>query len=99
MTLSLGPIADPLSAETAWSLRVRRVGGFIQAAFAGFWLVRGSMVLHGPASMVVPVLAALAVVGAFVFGAPAPAQQITGTPGSPSATTTINGRQLPSLGQ
>ena len=26
---------------------------------------------------------------------PAPAQQITGTPGSPSATTTINGEQLP----
>ena len=26
---------------------------------------------------------------------PAPAQQITGTPGSPSATTTIDGKQLP----
>ena len=26
---------------------------------------------------------------------PAPAQQITGTPGSPSATTTIDGRYLP----
>src|SRR5271166_1964103 len=26
---------------------------------------------------------------------PAPAQQITGTPGSPSATTTISGEQLP----
>ena len=26
---------------------------------------------------------------------PAPAQQITGTPGSPSATTTISGKDLP----
>ena len=28
-------------------------------------------------------------------GAPALAQQITGAPGSPSATTTIDGKQLP----
>src|SRR5271157_526829 len=27
--------------------------------------------------------------------APAPAQQVTGTPGSPSATTTIDGKQIP----
>jgi hypothetical protein len=32
---------------------------------------------------------------ALVAGAPAVAQQITGTPGSPSATTTIEGNQLP----
>ena len=28
---------------------------------------------------------------------PAAAQQITGTPGSPSATTTIDGKQLPPM--
>jgi len=36
----LGPVE-------AWSQRVRRVGGFIQLAFAAFWLVRGAYNLHG----------------------------------------------------
>ena len=36
-----------LSAVEAWSQRVRKVGGFIQLAFAAFWLVRGSFNLHG----------------------------------------------------
>jgi arylsulfatase A-like enzyme len=31
----------------------------------------------------------------FALGAPAPAQQTTGTPGSPGATTTIDGKYLP----
>jgi len=31
----------------AWSRRVRRVGGFIQLAFAAFWLVRGGLTIHG----------------------------------------------------
>src|SRR4029078_11159782 len=40
---------------------------------------------------------ALSLSALFVFlaGAPAGAQQITGTPGSPSATTTIDGKYLP----
>src|SRR5271154_4184115 len=38
----------------------------------------------------------LLIAGAAMFVArPAPAQEITGTPGSPSATTTIDGEQLP----
>ena len=36
-----------LSPVEAWSQRVRRVGGFIQLAFATFWLVRGAFNLHG----------------------------------------------------
>ncbi|NNN03017.1 MAG: hypothetical protein HKL87_03365 [Acidimicrobiaceae bacterium] len=36
-----------VAAATAWSRRVRRVGGFIQVAFATFWLVRGSLTLRG----------------------------------------------------
>ncbi len=35
------------------------------------------------------------VTAALITGAPAHAQQITGTPGSPSATTSIDGKQLP----
>jgi hypothetical protein len=68
MTRTLDLRTKPLSAQAAWSRRVRRIGGFIQAAFAGFWLIRGSLVLHGRASAVVPALAVLAVVGAFGYG-------------------------------
>ena len=37
--------AAELDATAAWSRRVRRIGGFIQAAFAAFWLVRGGLAL------------------------------------------------------
>jgi arylsulfatase A-like enzyme len=40
-------------------------------------------------------LYALALGAALLAGAPAHAQQVTGTPGSPDATTTIGNRQLP----
>jgi hypothetical protein len=39
--------ATELGPVVAWSRRVRRVGGFIQLAFAAFWLVRGSLNIHG----------------------------------------------------
>jgi hypothetical protein len=39
--------AKDLSPAAAWSQRVRRVGGLIQLAFAGFWLIRGAFNLHG----------------------------------------------------
>src|SRR5271165_1945898 len=44
-----------------------------------------------------PVLGALVLTTAAVFllALPSPAQQINGTPGSPSATVTIDGKQIP----
>ncbi|MCA3560116.1 MAG: arylsulfatase [Aestuariivirga sp.] len=42
-----------------------------------------------------PRFALLAVIGLVMFCGSAQAQQVTGTPGSPSATTTISGEQLP----
>ena len=51
-------------ATTAWSRRVRRVGGFIQLAFAAFWLVRGSLDI--PAGIGVSLAAAFAVLTAVV---------------------------------
>ncbi len=36
-----------LTPTAAWSRRVRWVGGLIQASFAAFWLVRGSVVIGG----------------------------------------------------
>jgi hypothetical protein len=47
-------------ATTAWSRRVRRVGGFIQLAFAAFWLVRGSLDIQ--AHIGVPIAAGFAVI-------------------------------------
>ncbi len=41
--------AADLTPVVAWSRRVRRVGGFIQAAFAAFWLGRASLAIGGRA--------------------------------------------------
>jgi hypothetical protein len=65
-------VADP-DPTVAWSRRVRRVGGLIQTAFAGFWLVRGSLVIGGPATDVLIAASAIAVVGAFWYAARATA--------------------------
>jgi hypothetical protein len=54
MTTSLTPTGAGDAAVFAWSKRVRRIGGFIQVAFAAFWLVRGSLNIHGPLGKVRP---------------------------------------------
>jgi len=41
--------AADLTPTAAWSRRVRRIGGLIQAAFAAFWLARASLTIGGPA--------------------------------------------------
>jgi hypothetical protein len=56
-----------VAAAGAWSLRVRRVGGLIQTAFAGFWLVRGSVVLGGAVSDVLVAVFGVAVIVAFGY--------------------------------
>jgi hypothetical protein len=48
MTVLAAPRGAEL-ARAAWSQRVRRVGGFIQLAFAAFWLVRGALNVGGGA--------------------------------------------------
>lgn len=66
MTKSESPERTDLSPVEAWSQRVRRVGGFIQLAFAAFWLVRGALNLHGqvrsPLAIVFVVVTVLVVV-------------------------------------
>ena len=54
--------AADLTPAAAWSRQVRRVGGFIQAAFAAFWLGRASLTIGGRAG---DVLLAASAVGAF----------------------------------
>jgi len=47
MTVDYAPPPTDLSPTVAWSRRVRKVGGFIQLAFAAFWLVRGGLSVKG----------------------------------------------------
>ena len=51
----------------AWSRRVRRIGGFIQAAFAALWLVRASLAIGGPIGDVLLAVSGVAVIGVFTY--------------------------------
>ena len=59
---------DELSPTVAWSRRVRRVGGFIQLAFAALWLVRGSLNLHGAAKYALVGVFAVMVLAVLAYG-------------------------------
>jgi hypothetical protein len=59
--------AADLTPTEAWSRRVRWIGGLIQAAFAGFWLVRGSVVIGGGVADVLIAVFGVTVVGVFVY--------------------------------
>jgi len=63
MTVPEAPTGGELTAAAAWSQRVRRVGGFIQLAFAAFWLVRGSLSIgRGAASALIGGIVVIVVV-------------------------------------
>src|SRR5271166_5708647 len=74
--------AADLTPTAAWSRRVRWIGGLIQAAFAAFWLVRGSLVIGGRASDVLIAVSGVAVIGVFFYAIRATA----GTAPRPSST-------------
>ena len=59
-------LAD-LTPTAAWSRRVRRIGGFIQAAFAALWLVRASLAIGGPAGDALIAASAAAVIGTYAY--------------------------------
>ena len=59
--------AAELPPAVAWSRRVRRVGGFIQAAFAAFWLIRASLAIGGRAGGVLIAASGVAVIGVFAY--------------------------------
>jgi hypothetical protein len=59
--------AVPSERLAPWSKRVRWVGGLTQAAFAAFWLARGSVVIGGDASYVLLVMFALPVIAVFSY--------------------------------
>ena len=60
-------VAADLTPTAAWSRRVRWIGGLIQAAFAAFWLVRGSVVIGGGVSAVLIAVFGVLVIGVFSY--------------------------------
>jgi hypothetical protein len=56
-----------LPAVEAWSRRVRRIGGLIQAAFAAFWLVRASLAIGGRAEDILIAVSGIAVIAVFTY--------------------------------
>jgi hypothetical protein len=65
--LSPAATAADLTPTAAWSRRVRWIGGLIQAAFAAFWLVRGSAVIGGGVASALIAVFGVTVVGVFVY--------------------------------
>ena len=61
-------VGAELSPTAAWSRRVRRVGGFIQLAFAALWLVRGSLNIHGAVGGALAGIFTVMVLGVLVYG-------------------------------
>ena len=59
--------AAGLTPAVAWSRRVRRIGGLIQAAFAAFWLARASLAIGGRAGDVLIAVSGVAVIGVFCY--------------------------------
>ena len=56
-----------LTPAVAWSRRVRRIGGLIQAAFAAFWLARASLAIGGRAGDVLIAISGVAVICVFAY--------------------------------
>jgi len=56
-----------LTPVEAWSRRVRRIGGLIQAAFAAFWLVRASLAIGGRWEDILIAVSGVAVIAVFTY--------------------------------
>src|SRR5208337_439554 len=61
------PAGGELSPAAAWSQRVRKVGGYIQLAFAAFWLIRGALTLGGGTGTALAGAALVLVVAVLVY--------------------------------
>jgi hypothetical protein len=69
-TLPTPPVATSATEvppTVAWSRRVRRIGGLIQAVFAAFWLVRASLAIGGRAEDVLIGVSGVAVIAVFTY--------------------------------
>jgi hypothetical protein len=59
--------AADLTPAAAWSRRVRRIGGFIQAAFAALWLARASLAIGGRTGDILIAASGVAIIGVFAY--------------------------------
>jgi hypothetical protein len=59
--------APDLTPAAAWSRRVRRIGGLIQAAFAAFWLTRASLAIGGRTGDILLAVSGVAVISVFSY--------------------------------
>jgi hypothetical protein len=59
--------AAGLPPAAAWSRRVRRIGGLIQAAFAAFWLARASLAIGGGTGDALLVASGVTLIGVFAY--------------------------------
>jgi len=59
--------AAELTPVVAWSRRVRRIGGFMQTAFAALWLARASLAIGGRAGEVLAAASVVAVTGVLAY--------------------------------
>ena len=62
-----GVRTSELTPAEAWSRRVRRIGGLIQAAFAAFWLARASLAIGGRTGDVLIAASGIAVIAVFTY--------------------------------
>jgi hypothetical protein len=67
MTIARALDAFALSPAAAWSQRVRKVGGYIQLAFAAFWLLRGGLSIGGTVGTTLAAGGLLASLAALVY--------------------------------
>jgi hypothetical protein len=67
MTTAITPLTSTLSPAALWRHRVLKVGGYIQLAFAAFWLVRGSLNIHGLVGTVLAGTSLIFVVAVVVY--------------------------------
>jgi hypothetical protein len=68
MIRSQAPTDSEVGPSVAWSRRIRRVGGFIQLAFAAFWLVRGGLTIGGVGGAALTSVALAMIVGVLAYG-------------------------------
>ena len=71
--LSATTSAADFTPTAAWSRRVRWIGGLIQAAFAAFWLARGSVVIGGGVADVLIAVFGVTVIGVYIYAVTAAA--------------------------
>lgn len=87
MTNTGAPTDTDPTPTAAWSRRVRHIGGFIQLAFAAFWLVRGSLSLHDGIGTAMGAAAGVVAIGVLGYA-------IRVTAGSPPRQTNPEAKRI-----